>query len=519
MAPTTRQATKTKVGEEDRNSISLVSRKFCDIDGITRKHVTVHTLYSNPSRLSKRFPFIESLTLKELHIHGLIVRDEDLETIAKTHGNDLMSLKISKCEGFSTDGLRHVSKTVVEKLHVTSRHIFNAGDLTLLAKNCCNSLRSLNIGMWCPNLEVLHTDDQCGDRAMLRGCNKLEKLDIFYQEGLTDVGLEYIRKYGVNLRSLSLHLIGNSNAGLVKLSKECPKLTKLKLRDCPFSKQVVTRSAFNISSLRSCVLAWNDYRKCALVEHKVNASSSTLRVQWIYKYTTYVAIAEIFGLMGLLSGRHFIDVATSTSNAMSDPLLDVYQNYPSARELWKALKERFFTKDAQGSKKQSCLTDSTMTAKFVALASCYKEAEWLRDLLINIPVWPKPMSLISVHCDSQSTLSRAYNQVYNSKSRHIGLRHGQLNQLINDGVITCLRFVHCTLHFLKFSENSLEVLKLLENSLEVLMLLENKLESMKILENKLESLKLQENQPVDGLVPHSTKIFYSRKCFREAVKE
>ncbi|GKA04074.1 hypothetical protein Tco_0676855 [Tanacetum coccineum] len=29
------------------------------------------------------------------------------------------------------------------------------------------------------------------------------------------------------------------------------------------------------------------------------------------------------------------------------------------------------------SKKQSCLTDSTMAAEFVALASCYKEAEWL----------------------------------------------------------------------------------------------------------------------------------------------
>ncbi|GKA43532.1 hypothetical protein Tco_0736256 [Tanacetum coccineum] len=89
-----------------------------------------------------------------------------------------------------------------------------------------------------------------------------------------------------------------------------------------------------------------------------------------------------------------------------------------------------------GSKKQSCLTDSTMAAEFVALASCCKEAEWLRDLLINIPLWPKPMPPISVHCDSQSTLSRAYNQVYNGKSRHIGLRHRQVNQLINDGVIT-----------------------------------------------------------------------------------
>nr|GEW48823.1 MDIS1-interacting receptor like kinase 2-like [Tanacetum cinerariifolium] len=31
---------------------------------------------------------------------------------------------------------------------------------------------------------------------------------------------------------------------------------------------------------------------------------------------------------------------------MPDPLLDVYQNYPSARELWKALEKRVFTKDA-----------------------------------------------------------------------------------------------------------------------------------------------------------------------------
>ncbi|GKD88362.1 hypothetical protein Tco_1363869 [Tanacetum coccineum] len=89
--------------------------------------------------------------------------------------------------------------------------------------------------------------------------------------------------------------------------------------------------------------------------------------------------------------------------------------------------------------------NSTMAAKFVALASCCKEAEWLQDLLINIHVWPKPMSPISVHCDSQSTLSRAYNQVYNSKSRHIGLSHRQVNQLINDGVITFQALVKETL--------------------------------------------------------------------------
>ncbi|GJV82538.1 hypothetical protein Tco_1522436 [Tanacetum coccineum] len=63
-----------------------------------------------------------------------------------------------------------------------------------------------------------------------------------------------------------------------------------------------------------------------------------------------------------------------------------------------------------------------MAAEFVALASCCKEAEWLRDLLINIPIWPKPMPPISVHYDSQPTLSRAYNQVYNV-SREAKVHH------------------------------------------------------------------------------------------------
>ncbi|GJU34145.1 leucine-rich repeat, cysteine-containing subtype protein [Tanacetum coccineum] len=503
MAPTKRRTTykatttkhkpeTTKLGEEvldlvipcihnveDRNSVSLVSRKFCEIDGITRKHVTVHTLYSNPSRLSKRFPYIESLTLKgppscinvthgyviritpwiqqlalefrclkELHIHGLTVLDEDLETFARTHGNELRILKISKCKGFSTDGLLHVSRfcnqlrtlclgycyhidvkdgiwlhqlalnsTVLERLHFTYTDFSYAEDLTLLAKNCCNSLISLKIGACylsdlrdafryanrldhfggnicdeenelvnfrlppnmrslsinnftvtrssigrpflnqirklklefvdideeckcvlfkrCPNLEVLHANYECGERvlqvigkfckklrkltykglatqlgliAVAKGCTKLESLKVSLRDisnealeclgtnlknlrkfrmhfvnidgttylpldngiqamlmgcselerlainlghgGLSDVGSEYIGKYGANLQSLTLSCTGKSNAGLVKLSKGCPRLRKLKLWGCPFSKQVVAGSVFNILSLR-----------------------------------------------------------------------------------------------------------------------------------------------------------------------------------------------------------------------------------------------------------------------------
>ncbi|GKD74215.1 leucine-rich repeat, cysteine-containing subtype protein, partial [Tanacetum coccineum] len=106
------------------------------------KRLTVYThYYPNPSRLSKRFPFVQTLTLKgtpsdtirtyhndiritpwieqlalefryltELHIRYLVVHDEDLETLARTRGKELRSLKIKKCKRVSTHGLMHVAK-------------------------------------------------------------------------------------------------------------------------------------------------------------------------------------------------------------------------------------------------------------------------------------------------------------------------------------------------------------------------------------------------------------------------
>jgi hypothetical protein len=46
------------------------------------------------------------------------------------------------------------------------------------------------------------------------------------------------------------------------------------------------------------------------------------------------------------------------------------------------------------------------------------------------------MPAISLRCDSEATLSRAYSKVYNGKSRYISLRHEYVKQLIIDGIIT-----------------------------------------------------------------------------------
>ena len=86
-----------------------------------------------------------------------------------------------------------------------------------------------------------------------------------------------------------------------------------------------------------------------------------------------------------------------------------------------------------------------MVSEFVTLASCSKKIEWLRNLLLEIKIWPKPMPPISLHCDSETTLSRAYSHVYNGKSKHIGLKHNCVRQLITEGVII--------ISYVKSSEN------------------------------------------------------------------
>ncbi|GJR84833.1 leucine-rich repeat, cysteine-containing subtype protein [Tanacetum coccineum] len=377
--------------------------------------VSAEIISKRRSQVSRN-AFEESPNLGRLDIVSLGCRHGDdgcgYGNISGKYGANLSSVK----DGIWLHQLA-LNSTVLERLHLNYTDDSYAEDLTLLAKNCCNSLISLKIGKCylsklgdvfryavrlehfggdisdkgsdlvgfqfppntcslsitdlpltehttilpflnqirklkfvssyacqcllfkrCPNLEVLYTKDQCGDKglqvigkfckklrklthdglvthvglialakgctkleclkvrrgdisndalkclgthlknlrkfrmhfsreygttyppldngimAVLMGCRNLERLDIVSlgcrHGGLTDVGMEYIGKYGANLRSLSLLDIANSNAGLVKLSQGCPKLRKLKLRGCSFSEQVLTSCVFNIPSLR-----------------------------------------------------------------------------------------------------------------------------------------------------------------------------------------------------------------------------------------------------------------------------
>lgn len=74
----------------------------------------------------------------------------------------------------------------------------------------------------------------------------------------------------------------------------------------------------------------------------------------------------------------------------------------------------------------------------MALSSTCREAEWLRDLLLDIDLWPRPMPPITIYCDSEATMSRALNKVYNGKSRHISLRHAFIKEMLANDVVSIL---------------------------------------------------------------------------------
>ena len=128
-----------------RQSISLVCKRGYEVESQTRKHVMISLCYAaTPKQLLQRFPNLESLKLKgkpraalynlipedwggfvkpwveeiaasfsclkAVHFRRMIVYDSDLELLAKARGGALQVVKLDKCSGFSTDGLKHICR-------------------------------------------------------------------------------------------------------------------------------------------------------------------------------------------------------------------------------------------------------------------------------------------------------------------------------------------------------------------------------------------------------------------------
>ncbi|TKC13487.1 hypothetical protein FA727_23545 [Robertmurraya kyonggiensis] len=86
--------------------------------------------------------------------------------------------------------------------------------------------------------------------------------------------------------------------------------------------------------------------------------------------------------------------------------------------------------------KQTILTRSTMEAELTALDTATVEAEWLRELLTDLPIVEKPIPAILMNCDNQTVIIKVNSSKDNMKSsRHVKRRLKSVRKLRNSGVI------------------------------------------------------------------------------------
>ena len=81
---------------------------------------------------------------------------------------------------------------------------------------------------------------------------------------------------------------------------------------------------------------------------------------------------------------------------------------------------------------QSIVAMSTTKAKYMAVAEVTKEALWLKGLVKKLGL---NQGGVQMHCDSQSAIYLAKNQVYHARTKHIDVRFHKIRELIVTGDI------------------------------------------------------------------------------------
>ena len=91
-----------------------------------------------------------------------------------------------------------------------------------------------------------------------------------------------------------------------------------------------------------------------------------------------------------------------------------------------------------GSKKETIISRSTMEVELIALDTTYTEAEWIKILLLDIPLLNKPIPAISLHCDNKVVIELVKQTHTNNKkmNKHMQVRYKSVKKMLSSNIIS-----------------------------------------------------------------------------------
>ncbi|KAL6005290.1 Coronatine-insensitive protein [Asimina triloba] len=189
-----------------------------------------------------------------------VIGDCGLEVVAQ-HCKNLRQLRVER--GADEDGLEdehgvvthHGLCAVAKGCLELETIVVNVSDITNAALECfgifSKRLRDFRVILLDRVQRVTELPLDNGVRALLMGCKTLQRFALYLRPGaLTDAGLGHIGRYGENIRCMLLGRVGESDVGLLELSKGCPRLKYLELRCVGFSGHALSLAVTQMASLK-----------------------------------------------------------------------------------------------------------------------------------------------------------------------------------------------------------------------------------------------------------------------------
>ena len=83
--------------------------------------------------------------------------------------------------------------------------------------------------------------------------------------------------------------------------------------------------------------------------------------------------------------------------------------------------------------KQTCTSDSTMEAEYVAASDASKEAVWLRKFLADLEVIPNMDRPMTLYCDNSAAIANTKESRHHKMSKHIDRKFHVIREFVESG--------------------------------------------------------------------------------------